>query len=110
MCSPPSPTRAVRASSAPSRPRNWPARPATPGRTVHCGPGGIFVFALGGADGNDGPGGVALLDHDTFDVIAPGRWTGASSSSATTDGGTWVTTPSSPPSGRPRPMVEDGLN
>ena len=37
--------------------------------TIHCGPGGIFVFALGGADGNDGPGGIALLDHDTFDVI-----------------------------------------
>ena len=40
--------------------------------TIHCGPGGIFLFALGGADGNDGPGGVALLDHDTFDVI--GAW------------------------------------
>jgi selenium-binding protein 1 len=40
--------------------------------TIHCGPGGIFVFALGGAAGNDGPGGVALLDHDTFDVI--GAW------------------------------------
>ena len=40
--------------------------------TVHCGPGGIFVFNLGGANGNDGPGGVALLDHDTFDVI--GAW------------------------------------
>ena len=40
--------------------------------TVHCGPGGIFLFALGGANGNDGPGGVALLDHDTFDVI--GAW------------------------------------
>src|SRR5512132_4082854 len=39
--------------------------------TVHCGPGGIFVFNLGGANGNDGPGGVALLDHDTFDVIGP---------------------------------------
>ena len=37
--------------------------------TVHCGPGGIFLFNLGGANGNDGPGGVALLDHDTFDVI-----------------------------------------
>src|SRR6266508_2755216 len=33
--------------------------------TVHCGPGGIFLFSLGGANGNDGPGGVALLDHDT---------------------------------------------
>ena len=40
--------------------------------TIHCGPGGIFVFALGGADGNDGPGGIALLDHDTFDVV--GAW------------------------------------
>jgi methanethiol oxidase len=27
---------------------------------------------LGGANGNDGPGGVALLDHDSFDVI--GAW------------------------------------
>src|SRR5258707_4746487 len=35
--------------------------------TIHCGPGGIFLFALGGANGNDGPGGIALLDHDTFD-------------------------------------------
>ena len=46
--------------------------------TVHCGPGGIFMSALGGANGNDGPGGVALLDHDTFEVVErlgdrPGR-------------------------------------
>jgi methanethiol oxidase len=40
--------------------------------TVHCGPGGIFMSAMGGAGGNDGPGGVALIDHDTFDVI--GAW------------------------------------
>jgi selenium-binding protein 1 len=40
--------------------------------TVHCGPGGIFMSALGGANGNDGPGGVALLDHDTFDIV--GAW------------------------------------
>jgi selenium-binding protein 1 len=40
--------------------------------TVHCGPGAIFLSALGGANGNDGPGGVALLDHDSFDVI--GAW------------------------------------
>ena len=39
--------------------------------TVHCGPGGIFLFNLGGANGNDGPGGIALIDHDTFDVIGP---------------------------------------
>jgi methanethiol oxidase len=40
--------------------------------TVHCGPDAIFLSALGGANGNDGPGGVALLDHDSFDVI--GAW------------------------------------
>ena len=40
--------------------------------TVHCGPGGIFMSALGGSDGDDGPGGVALIDHDTFEVV--GRW------------------------------------
>jgi methanethiol oxidase len=40
--------------------------------TLHCGPGAIFMSNLGGANGNDGPGGVALLDHDTFEVI--GAW------------------------------------
>jgi selenium-binding protein 1 len=40
--------------------------------TLHCGPGGIFLSALGGAGGDDGPGGVALLDHDTFEVV--GAW------------------------------------
>ena len=39
--------------------------------TVHCGPGGLFVSCLGG-DGQEGPGGVALLDHATFEVT--GRW------------------------------------
>jgi selenium-binding protein 1 len=40
--------------------------------TLHCGPGAIFMSALGGANGDDGPAGIALLDHDTFDVI--GAW------------------------------------
>jgi methanethiol oxidase len=40
--------------------------------TIHCGPEGIYVSALGGANGNDGPGGVALLDHTSFEVL--GRW------------------------------------
>src|SRR4051812_12409970 len=40
--------------------------------TVHCGPEGIYVSALGGANGDDGPGGVALLDHTSFEVL--GRW------------------------------------
>ncbi|WP_067184226.1 selenium-binding protein SBP56-related protein [Microtetraspora niveoalba] len=39
--------------------------------TVHCGPEGLYVSALGGF-GEDGPGGIALLDHTSFEVI--GRW------------------------------------
>jgi selenium-binding protein 1 len=39
--------------------------------TVHCGPGGIFLSALGNGEDGGGPGGVALLDHDTFDVVGP---------------------------------------
>lgn len=37
--------------------------------TLHCGPDGIFLSCLGGGNGSDGPGGVALLDHTTFDVV-----------------------------------------
>ena len=40
--------------------------------TVHCGPDGIYLSALGGAGGAEGPGGVAVLDHDTFAVR--GAW------------------------------------
>ncbi|MGZ4435520.1 MAG: selenium-binding protein SBP56-related protein [Trebonia sp.] len=36
--------------------------------TLHCGPDGVFLTCLGGA-GSEGPGGIALLDHDTFDVL-----------------------------------------
>src|SRR6185436_17071820 len=39
--------------------------------TVHCGPDGIYVNALGDPDG-DGPGGIFVLDHDTFEV--KGAW------------------------------------
>ena len=38
--------------------------------TIHCGPDGIYVSALGAPDG-DGPGGIFLLDHETFDVKGP---------------------------------------
>ncbi|HEU5039433.1 MAG TPA: selenium-binding protein SBP56-related protein, partial [Gemmatimonadales bacterium] len=38
--------------------------------TVHCGPEGIYVSALGSPDGG-GPGGVFLMDHTTFDIIGP---------------------------------------
>jgi selenium-binding protein 1 len=37
--------------------------------TLHCSPDGIFVSCLGGGNGADGPGGIALLDHGTFDVL-----------------------------------------
>ena len=40
--------------------------------TVHCGPEGLYVSCLGGANGDEGPGGVALLDHTSFDVL--GQW------------------------------------
>ncbi len=39
--------------------------------TVHCGPDGIYVSALGAPNG-DGPGGIFVLDHDSFNVL--GRW------------------------------------
>jgi selenium-binding protein 1 len=39
--------------------------------TVHCGPDGIFMTALGAPDGN-GPGGTFTLDPETFEVR--GRW------------------------------------
>jgi selenium-binding protein 1 len=39
--------------------------------TVHCGPDAIYVSAMGSANGDNGPGGVFLLDHFSFDVIGP---------------------------------------
>ena len=39
--------------------------------TVHCGPDGVYVNALGAPDG-DGPGGIFVLDHNDFSVR--GAW------------------------------------
>ena len=39
--------------------------------TVHCGPDGIYLSALGAPSG-DGPGGIFALDHDSFEPL--GRW------------------------------------
>ena len=39
--------------------------------TVHCGPDAIYMNALGAPDGG-GPGGVFMLDHDTFEI--KGAW------------------------------------
>ena len=38
--------------------------------TVHCGPDGIYVSALGSAAG-DAPGGIFVLGHDTFEPLGP---------------------------------------
>src|SRR6185503_5467941 len=43
----------------------------TRAHTVHCGPDGIYVNALGDRAGN-GPGGIFVLDHDTFKM--KGAW------------------------------------
>jgi selenium-binding protein 1 len=39
--------------------------------TIQCGPVGSYVSALGNPAG-DGPGGIFLMDHETFDIR--GRW------------------------------------
>lgn len=39
--------------------------------TIHCGPDGIFVSALGSPEG-EGPGGIFILDPESFDVL--GKW------------------------------------
>ena len=39
--------------------------------TVHCGPDGVYMSALGAPDGN-GPGGTFILDPETFDIR--GQW------------------------------------
>lgn len=36
--------------------------------TIHCGPEGIYVSALGAPNG-EGPGGVFLMDHESFEVL-----------------------------------------
>jgi selenium-binding protein 1 len=39
--------------------------------TIHCGPEGIYISALGNPEG-EGPGGIFLLDHYSFEVL--GQW------------------------------------
>ena len=70
----PSPTPASRRSSGRSRPRSSPSKAGySRPHTVHCGPGRhLHVERSARAGNGDGPGGVALLDHDTFEVT--GAW------------------------------------
>ena len=44
--------------------------------TVHCGPSGIYVAALGNREGK-GPGGVFVMDHESFEPL--GQWDTAAS-------------------------------
>jgi selenium-binding protein 1 len=46
------------------------------------------VSCLGGDNGADGPGGIALLDHDTFDVLRAWETDRGTSTWPTTPGGT----------------------
>src|SRR4051812_19932886 len=39
--------------------------------TVHCGPEGIYMTALGNAEGK-APGGIFIMDHESFEPL--GRW------------------------------------
>jgi len=39
--------------------------------TIHCGPEGIYTSALGAVNG-EGPGGIFMMDHDSFDIL--GKW------------------------------------
>src|SRR5579883_3072183 len=39
--------------------------------TIHCGPDAIYASAMGSPSGG-GPGGIFLLDHESFDVL--GQW------------------------------------
>ena len=39
--------------------------------TVHCGPDGIYINALG-SNGNNGPGGIFIMDHYNFQIL--GKW------------------------------------
>ena len=45
------------------------------------------MSALGGTDGAEGPGGVALIDHDTFEVIETWELDRDRNSWRTTSGG-----------------------
>jgi selenium-binding protein 1 len=65
--------------------------------TLHCGPDAVFLTCLGGPEGNGhGPGGIALLDHQTFEVLrAP------SHRSSPTSTCPWTTGSSTSPAGVP---------
>ena len=75
----------TRRSRRPSWQRAGYSRP----HTLHCGPDGSSSPAWAVPTADDGPGGIALLDHDTFDVLRRlGDRPGGLSTWPTTPGGT----------------------
>lgn len=49
--------------------------------TVHCGPDALYLTCLAGSEPDGGPGGIAMLDHTTFEPLrawetdrGPQRW------------------------------------
>src|SRR4029077_1506820 len=76
--------------------------------TFHCGPEGIYVSALGSPDGT-GPGGIAVLDHTTFEV--KGAWEADSGPQYLAYGFWWhITQDVMISSARGRPdMIEEGI-
>ena len=49
--------------------RSWPTRPAMPRATPSTAGRTASTSARSGAPDGDGPGGIFMLDHDTFDVL-----------------------------------------
>ena len=77
--------------------------------TVHCGPDGILISALGAPDG-DGPGGIFVMDHESFESSGSGSWSEARRNSPTISGGTWDTTPIITSEWGTPNMVKKGVN
>jgi hypothetical protein len=71
-------------------PQRWLNGPDTRAHAVHCGPEGIYVAALGNAQG-EAPGGSFLMDHETSRFEADGKSTVGRSNLPTTRGDPWAT-------------------
>jgi len=77
--------------------------------TVHCGPDGIYVSALGSTTG-DGPGEYSSWIRKVSTCLGNGNWTAAPSTWPTISGGTWAATQWLPANGEPRKHLRTGLS
>jgi methanethiol oxidase len=68
--------------------------------TVHCGPDGIYINALGSPTG-DGPGGIFMVDPETFEVLGQWELERGPNTWHMTFGGIWGPTPWLPANGEP---------